>query len=150
MPAAAQPDRPWRRRLACTAELAHLPALLALVRAACAHLQAPAQAEHDLLLIAEEACVNVMRHAYPAGEPGPLSLQVQTRKQGVGHAVQLVLQDQGRPFDPCAAPAVDVSAAADERAIGGLGVHLMRQLADRLHYRRDARRGNVLTIEKYL
>jgi serine/threonine-protein kinase RsbW len=150
MRADAQPDRPWRRQLACTAELDRLPALLSLVRAACAHLKADAQAEHDLVLLAEEACVNVMRHAYTPGQAGPLLLRVQTRRHGDGHAVQLVLQDQGRPFNPLAAPLVDVDATVDKRAIGGLGVHLMRQLADRLHYRRDAREGNILTIEKYL
>ena len=45
---------------------------------------------------------------------------------------------------------MDVAAAAEDRAVGGLGVHLIRQLADRLDYRRDPLRGNVFTIEKFL
>ena len=111
---------------------------------------APAEVEHDLLLLTEEACVNVMRHAYPPGAPGSITLQVRVLHHGDTNGIELTLEDQGRPFDPLAMPAVDVGAAAEDRAVGGLGVHLIRQLADRLDYRRDPLRGNVFTIEKFL
>jgi anti-sigma regulatory factor (Ser/Thr protein kinase) len=144
------PDEPWCERLACPAEPARLPELLELARSACAHMDVPAQVEHDLLLIAEEACVNVMRHAYPDSAPGPITLQVRVVRHGCTNGIELTLEDQGRPFDPLARPAVDVVVAAEDRAVGGLGVHLIRQLADRLDYRRDPLRGNVFTIEKFL
>lgn len=139
------PQQPvWR--LECMAERARLPELLALVRSACAAVQAPPDFEDELLLLAEEACVNVMMHAYPPGLPGPLALRVRRSRRGV----ELRLQDQGVAFDPLALPAPDLTASAEARAVGGLGVHLIRRFADRLHYRRDAARGNLFTIEKYL
>ena len=67
---------PWCERLACPAEPARLPELMALARRACAEVDAPAQVEHDLLLLTEEACINVMRHAYPDSAPGSIALQV--------------------------------------------------------------------------
>jgi len=143
-------DQGYSDRVACRAEMVNLPQLLALVARAGQHLRLDAQALHDLQLITEEACVNVMRHAYPAGQPGPLALAVQAVQDGAGRRLVLTLTDQGRPFDPLAMAPVDTRAAAEARAPGGLGVHLVRQLSDRQHYRRDPRQGNVLTIEKQL
>ncbi|MDW5441222.1 ATP-binding protein [Polaromonas sp. SM01] len=140
-------------RIVCKAELAKLPALLALMAAICQREQIDASSCHDLQLIVEEACVNVMHHAYPAGQAGPLSLEVRVvhqAHQGGPRRIVLTLEDQGRPFDPLLVAPVDASAAVEARALGGLGVHLIRQLSDRQHYQRHPSRGNVLSVEKYL
>jgi len=136
----------WQRELRCPAQLGQLPALQDLVRAACRQARASGEAAHDLLLMAEEACVNVMHHAYPDRDDGMLLLRVRVTPRGI----ELVLQDQGVAFDPLAQPAAAVTADVEHRAIGGLGVHLIRQMADRLDYRRDPQLGNVLVIEKHL
>lgn len=137
-------------RVACRAEMENLPQLLALVARVGQRLRLDPQALHDLQLVTEEACVNVMRHAYPTARPGPLVLAVQAVQDGAGRRVVLTLSDQGRPFDPLSLAPADTRAAAEARAPGGLGVHLLRQLSDHQHYRRDPRHGNVLTIEKRL
>lgn len=137
-------------RLACPAELASLPALLALVAAACRREQVDDATAHALKLIAEEACVNVMHYAYPAGQPGPLTLQVATVRQHGHRRIVLVLEDLGKPFNPLSLPPPDANAPAEARVPGGLGVHLIRQLSERQHYERHPQRGNVFTIEKFL
>lgn len=137
-------------RLECPAELAQLPALLALVTELCQHEQIDDTTCHDLQLIVEEACVNVMRHAYPAGQAGPLALEARVAQGGDARRVVFTLEDQGRPFDPLSVAPPDTSAAAEDRAPGGLGVHLIRQLSHRQHYQRHPRLGNVFTIEKDL
>jgi sigma-B regulation protein RsbU (phosphoserine phosphatase) len=59
--------------------------------------------------------------------------------------IALVFSDDGKPFDPLARDAPDLSADAAGRAIGGLGIHIVRELADAAHYSyRDGR--NVLEI----
>jgi serine/threonine-protein kinase RsbW len=138
------------QRLVCTAELQHLPALLALVGSAAHRWQVDEDVVHDLQLIAEEACVNVMHHAYPPGAPGPLSLELALRHEGPARSLVLTLQDQGRPFNPLSLAPADTDAPVEDRVPGGLGVHLIRSLSDRQHYRHDARDGNVFTIEKRL
>lgn len=146
-------SRPTSRltsRLVCTAELANLPALLALVDELCRREGVDPGAGHDLRLIAEEACVNVMHHAYPAGQAGPIALELRIARAGAARCAVLTLSDQGRPFDPLSIPAADTRASAEARAPGGLGVHLIRQLTSRQHYQRHPRRGNVLTLEKQL
>lgn len=137
-------------RIACGAELANLPALLALVAAMCEREQIDDPMRHDLQLIVEEACVNVMHHAYPAGQGGPLSLGVRVVHEGGSRRIELTLEDRGRPFDPLSVAPADATAAVEARELGGLGVHLIRQLSDRQHYQRHPLRGNVLTIEKDL
>lgn len=59
----------------------------------------------------------------------------------------VTLRDNGGKFDPTQQAEVDVDAAIAERQIGGLGIALVRQIADELSYRRvDA--VNELTIIK--
>lgn len=137
-------------RIACDAALARLPLLLGLIAAVCRREQIDEPARQDLRLIVEEACVNVMHHAYPAGQGGPMALEVRIVRDGGPRRVVLSFEDQGRPFDPLSVAPVDTRVAAEARAPGGLGVHLIRQLSDRQHYERHPLRGNVFTVEKYL
>lgn len=137
-------------RLECPAEPAQLPALLALVTDLCQRERIDDATCHDLQLIVEEACVNVMHHAYPAGQAGPLALEARVVQDSVSRRIVLTLEDQGRPFDPMSVAPPDTTAAAEARAPGGLGVHLIRQLSHRQRYQRHPRLGNVFTIEKNL
>jgi len=64
---------------------------------------------------------------------------------------QLVIHfiDDGRPFNPIEAPAPDLAVPLEKRAIGGLGLHLLRTMSDSMSYeRRDAK--NRLTLVKAL
>ena len=46
----------------------------------------------------------------------------------VPDGVELRYADRGAEFDPTLAPAPDITAPLEERSIGGLGIHLMRQI----------------------
>ncbi len=137
-------------RLTCAAELANLPALLAFVGRLCRREKIDEPSCHDLRLIVEEACVNVIHHAYPSNQKGPLTLAVQVVGQGDSRSVVMTLEDLGRPFDPLSVGAVEPTAALEARALGGLGVHLIRHLSDRQQYQRHPHRGNIFTIRKRL
>ena len=95
---------------------------------------------HRVELVMEEAAVNVIQHAY-GGESGPLDVCCTLTPQGL----QISLADQGPPFNPLDAPAVDLSADLTSRKIGGLGIHFMRNLADELDYRREGEQ-NLLIL----
>jgi serine/threonine-protein kinase RsbW len=66
-----------------------------------------------------------------------------------GPALQVVLEDDGKPFNPLDAPAPDIDAALEDRTVGGLGIHFVREIMDRVTYRREGRR-NLLTMERKL
>ena len=57
------------------------------------------------------------------------------------------IEDDGQPFDPCAAGPVDVDAPMEERKVGGLGIHIVRQLMAEVGYARvDGRNRLVMKM----
>ena len=98
-----------------------------------------------LNLAIEEAVANVINYAYPEGVSGPVELSYKCTQTGV----TFVLADNGKPFDPTAAPEVDITADAESRPIGGLGIHLVRTIMDSVSYKRAGDR-NILTMIKKL
>ena len=98
-----------------------------------------------LNLAIEEAVVNVMNYAYPAGTKGYLDVKVQHDADWL----VFVIIDSGAPFNPTEAKDIDTTLSAEERSIGGLGIHLVRQIMDSISYeRKDGK--NVLTLRKKL
>jgi sigma-B regulation protein RsbU (phosphoserine phosphatase) len=59
------------------------------------------------------------------------------------------VSDTGVPFDPTKKDEEDTTLSAEERPIGGLGIHLVRQLMDEVHYERQGDK-NILTLVKKL
>lgn len=84
-------------------------------------------------LMLDEWLTNVALHAY-GGKGGPVSVQVEFVAP---HTLQSVVRDHGPAFDPTGLPPPDLEMALEDREIGGLGLHFVRQLADCFSYRRD-------------
>ena len=63
--------------------------------------------------------------------------------------MRVAVEDDGEPFNPLEAAEADTSKPLEERAIGGLGVHLVRKLTDALEYQRHEGR-NLLVMKKRL
>lgn len=119
-----------------------LPDLLAFVREACATL--PEETAFAVRLAAEEVCTNVISHAYPGMEPGPVSLSI-ARDEGL---VTVTVEDRGVPFDPAAATLPDLDAPVEARELGGLGWHLVRQVMDQVIHESVLGGGNRVTLVK--
>jgi serine/threonine-protein kinase RsbW len=91
-------------------------------------------------LALEEATINIIRHAY-GGQGGKMELCCTPVEDGL----EIRLVDEGPPFDPLQVPAVEFARDIASREIGGVGIRLIRSMADALHYRREEGR-NVLTL----
>lgn len=96
-------------------------------------------------LATEEAVVNVMKYAYPEGTHGDVTVKAQLDDS----QLSIIIIDNGKPFDPTIRPDADTSLPAKQRAIGGLGIHLVRQIMDSVEYER-LETLNVLTLRKKL
>ena len=84
-------------------------------------------------LLVEELVLNVRDHGEVAGR----RFEVEIRSGD--SRVRLYFWDDGVPFDPVLeAPLPDLCASVEERRLGGLGVHLVRSLADSVDYRYEA------------
>lgn len=83
-------------------------------------------------LVLEELLTNLVFHAYKEAR-GDVELACFPR----GDAFCMRICDWSSPFNPLERPPPDLSAALEDRPIGGLGIHLVRKMADGLDYRRD-------------
>jgi anti-sigma regulatory factor (Ser/Thr protein kinase) len=99
----------------------------------------------NINLALEEAVVNVMSYAYPEGTEG----QVDIEMIADGDNMIFTITDSGTPFDPTQKEEVDTTLSAEERPIGGLGIHLVRKLMDTISYQYVDNK-NVLTLKKKL
>ena len=101
----------------------------------------------DIDVAVEEACTNIVRHAYGPGRAGDILVQVATRDGDL----RITLTDWGRPFE--ADPAhLAVDVPVEVRAEGGMGVLLMRELMDEVSHSTTTTPGgpNVLTMVKHI
>jgi anti-sigma regulatory factor (Ser/Thr protein kinase) len=104
----------------------------------CETHELPVKTGFSLQLVLEELVVNIVNHGY-GGAAGPVRLQLGAdRGRVTGEIV-----DEGVPFDPTEAPAAETDADVDERAIGGLGIHLVRSMVEDLAYERVGGRNVV-------
>jgi serine/threonine-protein kinase RsbW len=95
----------------------------------------PAPHRRRVLTALDEVLSNVVRHGY-GDRPGAIDVAFAREAE----IVLVDVADAGPPFDPLAAPAPDTSAPLDDRRVGGLGIALVRALADDVRYdRRDGR-----------
>jgi anti-sigma regulatory factor (Ser/Thr protein kinase) len=88
--------------------------------------------EFDLNLVLEELFTNSVRHGGCDGMEGAAEFGFTIGPDGV----VLEYADRGTPFDPLAAPEPDLTGPLEQRPIGGLGVHLIRQIMRDFEYQR--------------
>ena len=91
-----------------------------------------------LVLGLDEACTNIIRHAYHHDER-PVRLEMERLRD----RVRFVLRDYGRPCDPNGIR----SRALEDFRPGGVGVYIIRQVFDYVNYE-PRRRGTRLVLEK--
>lgn len=100
-------------------------------------LGAGARTANRVLVVMDELYSNICRYSTATRAVSSLS------RAGDGLLVEFA--DNGVPFDPVAAPEPDTALGADERPIGGLGIHMARRMSKRMEYRRVGDT-NILTI----
>ena len=114
-------------------DLSELTALQAFVERFAAAESLPTEDAFQLNLVLEELITNTMSHGHAAGTGG----SIRVRLERTGDVVEADLIDQGMAFDPRTLPDPALDTPLAERAVGGLGVFLVRQFVDELDYRRE-------------
>jgi len=102
------------------------------------------QALSQIELGVDEACANVVNHAYEGMERGDMEVSC-----GIdGQDFVVFVRDWGRGFDPSNVDVPDIAAPLEERTLGGLGLFLIKQVMDQVQYRSDPLEGNELIMVK--
>lgn len=130
-------------KLTFPAELENLESMLKFIRTSARKLNFSDKEINQIQIATEEALVNVISYAYPDGYGGiDITCSIEEGKRLV---IQII--DCGVAFDPLSLPDPDIEAPIEEREIGGLGVYMMRNIMDEVHYKRSGDR-NILILIK--
>jgi serine/threonine-protein kinase RsbW len=105
--------------------------------------QLPAEIVMTIHLVLDEVVANIINHGYDDHAEHQIRVTLALDESVLGIRVE----DDGRPFDPLAAPPPDLDLPLEERPVGGLGIHIVRSVMDAVEYQRDGGR-NVLTMRK--
>jgi anti-sigma regulatory factor (Ser/Thr protein kinase) len=125
-------------------QVSEIPRLLDWVEVCCGAEGVGDEVRYKIMLALDEAVANVISHAF-GDVPPPHLIRVRLDITAELCAAEVI--DNGRQFDPTVAPDPDLTLPLQQRTPGGLGIHLMRNVMDRLQYRHESGE-NTLRMEK--
>jgi sigma-B regulation protein RsbU (phosphoserine phosphatase) len=94
-------------------------------------------------LVFDELLNNIISYAFPEGSEHKIRIHAEKSVD----RLLIIIEDDGLPFNPFAQSEVDTSQSLDERQIGGLGIHLVKNVMDDFSYERHLD-SNVVTLVK--
>jgi serine/threonine-protein kinase RsbW len=101
-------------------------------------------AAYGVELAVDEACTNIIEHAYGGEGKGEIECTARATKDGL----VIILRDKGKAFDPTGVPDPDVNAPLEKLPSRGAGLFLMRKMMDEVHFEFRKGKGNTLTMLK--
>jgi serine/threonine-protein kinase RsbW len=103
---------------------------------------------HQIELIVDEACTNVIKHAYQTGNYPRKIIQAKVEKHP--EKIAIVIADRGAGFDPAAIKSPNLKEYQKRMIIGGLGLYLIKQFSDEVHFRIQPGVRNEVRMVKFL
>jgi len=99
-----------------------------------------------IVLAVDEACTNVIKHAYQFAPDREIEIVIQPVKD----RMQITVIDDGKSFNPSVAKLPDLKQHLSHYRRGGLGIYLMRTLMDKVEYKYAPGKKNEVRLTKYL
>ena len=97
----------------------------------------------NLNLVLEELVTNIIFYGYEDKNIHEIMIAMNLDN----NLINILLEDDGKAFDPLLAPEPDINLTIEERKIGGLGIHFVRKIMDKMNYQRLDNK-NRLTLTK--
>lgn len=105
----------------------------------------PAELENPVSLALEEVLSNVLRHGGTAGVPLDVRVAFEAGAQGFAFEVS----DSAAPYNPLDHADPDLTLPLAQRRPGGLGVFIVKKLADELRYQRRDGRNHLRFFKRF-
>jgi serine/threonine-protein kinase RsbW len=102
------------------------------------------QATYAVQMAVDEACTNIIEHAYEGEGKGSITCSVTSDLTGL----TVVLKDHGRPFNPKHVRNPNTRLPLSKRKVGGLGLFFIRSYMDEVYFEFSPEQGNRLTMIK--
>jgi len=99
---------------------------------------------YSIQIAVDEACSNIIDHAYGKEDLGYIEIQVEDIENGL----KITILDDGDPFDPDDIPDPVIDSSLEERRERGLGLFIMRKLMDEVNYDFSSPNQNKLVMVK--
>ena len=134
------------KELTIAATVQNIETVTAFVDEQLEALDCPMKAQMQIDIAIDELFGNIAHYAY-APEVGEATVRVEVIDDPLSVVITFI--DGGVPYDPLAAADPDITLSAEERAVGGLGIFMVKKSMDDISY--EYRNGkNILTIRKRL
>ena len=134
------------KELTIAATVENIEVVTAFVDEQLEALDCPMRAQMQIDIAIDELFSNIAHYAYTP-EIGQATVRVEVVNDPL--AVIITFIDKGVPYDPLAKADPDTTLSAEDRAIGGLGIYMVKKSMDEITYEyKDGQ--NILAIKKHL
>lgn len=114
-------------------DLTEIGVLITKFDAAAQEFGVPVKVRRQLAVVFDELLSNTICHGFSGKDEHSIEVTVRQQDQ----VLQVILKDDGLPFDPFQHETPDITAPLEERTTGGLGIHIVRSLVDNADYLRE-------------
>ena len=134
------------KELTIAATVENIGAVTDFVDAQLEALDCPMKAQMQINIAIDELFGNIAHYAYNP-DVGEATVRVEVEEKPLSVIITFI--DGGVPYDPLQAAEPDTTLSAEERALGGLGIFMVRKSMDEITYRYENGL-NILSIRKKL
>lgn len=99
-----------------------------------------------ITLAVDEACTNIIKHAYKYAGDYPIHLRLSARN----NTFEIMIEDRGMPFEPESIKMPDMKEHIRSFKRSGFGMYLMKSLMDKVEYKIQPGIKNKVILTKYL
>jgi len=104
----------------------------------------PVSTVENIMLAVDEACTNIIKHAYKSSPEGEIIINIEYNKE----KFTITIIDYGKSFEPERVPLPDLQKYYREHKVGGLGIYLMKSLMDDVKYTSVPGKYNQVLLSK--
>lgn len=104
----------------------------------------PEEGVFTVLIVLEEMLSNVIKYAFKDSASHEISLEISFERE----KLEISIEDDGSEFNPLSVPEKKTDIPLHEREIGGLGIHLVKNMVQNMSYcRKNGKNHLEMTVK---